>query len=162
MTKAPYRPYEVSKNESVRHFTHPEDPDDHVGRDLKVVPIPVVRYLEQHKLAGSIRVHRLAAQPSFAVGKGTHGQSKRGDQSADKALPHGAIGEHLIHLLRGVRAVTTAKLTQPTSMENSTPPIGDPKATATPAALDAVTISRIFTERVSGNRPQPRLSPTGC
>ena len=32
-----------------------------------------------------------------------------------------------------------------TSMEKSTPPIGDPKATATPAALDAVTISRILT-----------------
>jgi hypothetical protein len=29
-------------------------------------------------------------------------------------------------------------------MENSTPPIGDPKATATPAALAAVIISRIL------------------
>ncbi len=32
-----------------------------------------------------------------------------------------------------------------TSIENSTPPIGDPKATATPAALEAVTISLILT-----------------
>jgi hypothetical protein len=31
-----------------------------------------------------------------------------------------------------------------TSIENRTPPIGDPKATATPAALAAVIISRIF------------------
>lgn len=29
-------------------------------------------------------------------------------------------------------------------MENKTPPIGEPKATATPAALAAVTISRIL------------------
>ena len=31
-------------------------------------------------------------------------------------------------------------------MENSTPPIGEPKATATPAALAAVTTSRILPE----------------
>lgn len=31
-----------------------------------------------------------------------------------------------------------------TSIENSTPPIGEPKATATPAALAAVKISRIL------------------
>jgi len=36
-----------------------------------------------------------------------------------------------------------------TSIENSTPPIGDPNATATPAALAAVTISRIFPESMS-------------
>ena len=33
---------------------------------------------------------------------------------------------------------------QRTSIENMTPPIGEPKATATPAALAAVTISRIL------------------
>ena len=33
-------------------------------------------------------------------------------------------------------------------MENKTPPIGDPNATATPAALAAVTISRILTEKL--------------
>lgn len=31
-----------------------------------------------------------------------------------------------------------------TSIENNTPPIGEPNATATPAALAAVTISRIL------------------
>jgi len=31
-----------------------------------------------------------------------------------------------------------------TSIENKTPPIGEPKATATPAALAAVIISRIL------------------
>ena len=36
------------------------------------------------------------------------------------------------------------KLLVISSMENSTPPIGAPKATATPAALDAVSISLIF------------------
>ena len=35
-----------------------------------------------------------------------------------------------------------------TSIENKTPPIGDPNATATPAALAAVTISRILTEKL--------------
>ena len=39
-----------------------------------------------------------------------------------------------------------------TSIENSTPPIGEPNATATPAALAAVTISRIFPESVSGHK----------
>ena len=34
-----------------------------------------------------------------------------------------------------------------TSIEKSTPPIGDPNATATPAALEAVNISRIFTDK---------------
>ncbi len=39
------------------------------------------------------------------------------------------------------------------SMEKRTPPMGDPKATATPAALEAVRISRIFTvqEQRQGN-----------
>ena len=36
-----------------------------------------------------------------------------------------------------------------TSMEKSTPPMGEPKATATPAALEAVKISRIFTVQMS-------------
>lgn len=36
-----------------------------------------------------------------------------------------------------------------TSIENRTPPIGEPNATATPAALAAVTISRIFPERTN-------------
>lgn len=33
---------------------------------------------------------------------------------------------------------------QQTSMEKRTPPMGEPKATATPAALEAVITSRIF------------------
>ncbi len=37
-----------------------------------------------------------------------------------------------------------------TSIENSTPPIGEPKATATPAALAAVKISRILPSRNEG------------
>lgn len=36
-------------------------------------------------------------------------------------------------------------------MEKSTPPMGEPKATATPAALDAVRISRILTEGQRGH-----------
>lgn len=35
------------------------------------------------------------------------------------------------------------------SIENNTPPIGEPKATATPAALAAVRTSRILTAKVS-------------
>lgn len=35
-----------------------------------------------------------------------------------------------------------------TSIENNTPPIGAPNATATPAALAAVMISRVFTVAV--------------
>jgi hypothetical protein len=37
---------------------------------------------------------------------------------------------------------------QPTSIENKTPPIGEPNATATPAALAAVTISLILPESI--------------
>jgi hypothetical protein len=36
---------------------------------------------------------------------------------------------------------------KPTSIEKSTPPIGEPNATATPAALAAVKISRIFAKK---------------
>lgn len=36
------------------------------------------------------------------------------------------------------------KAYQQTSMEKSTPPMGEPKATATPAALEAVITSLIF------------------
>jgi hypothetical protein len=38
-----------------------------------------------------------------------------------------------------------------TSIEKMTPPIGDPKATATPAALAAVTISLIFPDGDNSN-----------
>jgi hypothetical protein len=37
-------------------------------------------------------------------------------------------------------------------MENNTPPMGEPKATATPAALDAVKSSRILTVHGSQRR----------
>lgn len=40
--------------------------------------------------------------------------------------------------------VLIGKLTAISSRANKTPPMGLPKATATPAALAAVTISRIF------------------
>ena len=45
--------------------------------------------------------------------------------------------------------VLILKLLVISSIENMTPPIGEPNATATPAALDAVSISRIFPMNVN-------------
>ena len=53
--------------------------------------------------------------------------------------------------------------TELTSIENNTPPIGEPKATATPAALEAVMISRIWPEWSSVHVNTPVLEAHfGC
>ena len=74
----------------------------------------------------------------------TDSEGECSDKSTDKALPHHPGGERLIHFLH-INAINQVISIKPTSIENKTPPIGEPKATATPAALEAVTISLIFT-----------------
>lgn len=59
----------------------------------------------------------------------------------------------LISCAHPVRFNTTCRKDTLTSIENSTPPIGEPNATATPAALAAVTISRIFPESIDKRGP---------
>lgn len=123
------------------------------------MPISVIRDLEQDELAGPKWVHRLPTcfrraqdriQPSeefvtYRKGKGRH-------QSANKASPHGLVGEVVAHFLfRSLSAPRDLEsATQGgdcfTSIANITPPMGDPNATATPAALEAVKISRILAE----------------
>jgi hypothetical protein len=51
----------------------------------------------------------------------------------------GSFPDKITHKYKLVILIETS-----TSIENSTPPIGEPKATATPAALAAVTISLIL------------------
>jgi hypothetical protein len=75
----------------------------------------------------------------------TYSEGEGGDEGADEALPHCAIRKHLVHLPWGRQRCHHITELSLTSIENSTPPMGEPKATATPAALDAVTISLIFT-----------------
>jgi hypothetical protein len=60
-------------------------------------------------------------------------------------MPHCPSGESLIHFLPD-QLQTKANVDMLTSIANKTPPMGDPKATATPAALEAVTISRILAD----------------
>lgn len=83
----------------------------------------------------------------------TYSKSDCCDQSTEEATPHGFDAEGMAHfLLILVRRVLQIEYNGFTSMENSTPPIGDPKATATPAALEAVKISRIFpTQEIVNN-----------
>ncbi len=91
-----------------------KDADDHVEDDLKVVPVAVVRNLEEHELARTEGVHER--------------QRHRRRQRAQERAPHGR----------------RRKLYAISSSEKSTPPIGEPNATATPAADAAVSSSRIL------------------
>lgn len=82
----------------------------------------------------------------------THRKSDRRDKGAEEAPPHGLDTEDATHFLEkrgGVRSESIFACRCRTSMENRTPPIGEPNATATPAALDAVNISLILTERAA-------------
>lgn len=82
---------------------------------------------------------------------GPHRQSDRRDKGAEEASPHSLDTEDATHFLRrcGVRPGCISACESRTSIENKTPPIGEPKATATPAALDAVNISLILTRRAA-------------
>ena len=76
----------------------------------------------------------------------THRQYTSRNQSAKVTPPKGFEREIRCHFLRcSVFGLTSKDDFQiHTSSENKTPPIGLPKATATPAAAVAVKISRVF------------------
>lgn len=80
----------------------------------------------------------------------TDREGKGRDEGADETAPHRLVGKVVTHLLLKERdgLVRSAKRLKElgllTSIANRTPPMGDPKATATPAALEAVRISLIL------------------
>lgn len=88
---------------------------------------------------------------SFPVRKGFIADKVTVAMSAQKKL------RHIVLMLKvwliscvDMRLCKQNRHGEPTSMENKTPPIGEPNATATPAALEAVTISRIFPRQARG------------
>jgi len=114
--------------------------------------------LEEYKLAGSEWVHGLPIRKKTPrINKAmiqTYGKCKCGHKSTEKATPHRLDTECMAHFLNmgyrmywSIRSVTKMPERR-TSIENKTPPIGEPKATATPAALAAVIISRILPVQV--------------
>lgn len=130
-------------------FTYTEDTDDYEKDYLKEMPVTVVGDLEQYQLPRSERVHCLKAPDNSDARHldpgGTYGKRHSSHQGAEEAPPERLDAKVIAHFLgtfcdnpRGLQKKTL------TSIENKTPPIGDPNATATPAALAAVTISRIF------------------
>lgn len=81
--------------------------------------------------------------------KNAHRQCERRHKCAEEAPPHRLDVKSMVHFLyisyadEGLTIRFDFRMGR-TSIENSTPPIGEPKATATPAALAAVIISRIL------------------
>jgi len=65
-------------------------------------------------------------------------------------MPHCPSRERLIHFLVCQLIFCFVWYAELTSIANKTPPMGEPNATATPAALDAVTISLILAWYISG------------
>jgi hypothetical protein len=85
------------------------------------------------------------ARPEWVYGGQRHGCH----ESTEEASPHCLDAESVAHFLEGSNFINQEKPTDErtakcTSMEKRTPPMGEPNATATPAALAAVTISRIL------------------
>jgi hypothetical protein len=99
------------------------------------MPVTVIRDLEHYEFACPERVHD----------RQRHSRHER----AEKAPPHRFDTEIVAHFLcADIKFCRNSeeRIARRTSMEKRTPPIGEPNATATPAALAAVTISRILPE----------------
>lgn len=113
------------------------------------MPITAICDLEQHKLPRSERIHHLKWGSQ-------NDRMRRGNSLTDNVKVATNAHTKLLHivLMRNIWLISCWKhgveirkcciMRLSTSIENRTPPIGDPKATATPAALAAVIISRIF------------------
>jgi len=80
----------------------------------------------------------------------TYRKRHRSHEGAEETPPERLDAKVVAHFLCVLAKTSRDRQKEAlTSIENSTPPIGDPNATATPAALAAVTISRIFPETMS-------------
>ena len=85
----------------------------------------------------------------------THRKRYRGHKGAEETPPERLDAKVVAHFLRVCDEIWGyGEKERLTSMENNTPPIGEPNATATPAALAAVTISRIFPKCTNKQSPQ--------
>lgn len=84
----------------------------------------------------------------------THRKRYRGHKGAEETPPERLDAKVVAHFLRVCDEIWGyGEKERLTSMENNTPPIGEPNATATPAALAAVTISRIFPKCTNKQSP---------
>lgn len=117
------------------------------------MPTTTIGHLEKNKLPGPKWVHDLQVTHKDTlrdVRNRTDRKCKGSNQRTNKAAPHSLDPEYVAHLLNGWifrKMINVASLTL-TSIENKTPPIGEPKATATPAALAAVMTSLILPNSV--------------
>jgi hypothetical protein len=131
------------------YSTYPEYTYDYEKDDLEEMPISVIGNLKQDKFAGPEGIHCLdgvSQRGANRKSKNTHRKCHCSDQRAKEASPHSLDTKRVTHFLKHSSQSTREQwqcLTH-TSMENITPPIGEPKATATPAADAAVKISRIL------------------
>jgi hypothetical protein len=117
--------------EDIWENTNSEYTQDNEEYDLKEVPISVVCDLEEYELAGTEGVHCLC----HSVSRGGYTLHVSRTASVTVATSAQKNDRHMV-LMEKVLLIS--------SIENITPPMGAPNATATPAALDAVMISRIL------------------
>lgn len=91
----------------------------------------------------------------------TDGKREGSDQRTDKTPPHSLDTEYVAHFLWGTFGKNIPRCGQRrevTSIENNTPPIGEPKATATPAADAAVMTSLILPEAGVNTSDESKMS----
>lgn len=117
------------------------------------MPTTAISHLEKNKFPGPEWVHDLQVTYKDTwrdVRNYTDRKCKGSNQRTNKAAPHSLDSEYVAHLLKGwiFRKIINVSSLTLTSIENKTPPIGEPKATATPAALAAVTTSLILPNSV--------------
>lgn len=121
------------------------------------MPITIICHLKQYELPSSKWVHSLQfPQGWHQISKDKRTKLAR-TESVKVAIRAQKKLRHMVLILKAwliswnLRAQQSFSLglTELTSIENRTPPIGEPKATATPAALAAVMTSRIWPTRKS-------------
>ena len=133
-------------------FTYTEDAKDYEKDDLEEMPITVVGDLEQYQFPRSEGVHCLEVRHNSDTyrldAERERTESVTVATRAQKKLLQSVLMLKLllISYVHPIRFDATDMKETLASIENRTPPIGEPNATATPAALAAVIISRIFPE----------------
>jgi hypothetical protein len=112
--------------------TNTEDAEDDEEDDLKEVPVSAICHLEQNKLASAEGIHSLRQLISLQlIFCGEFGRTARVTVATNAQRNE----RHIVFI---------EKEWLISSIKKRTPPIGAPNATVTPAALDAVRISRIL------------------
>lgn len=114
-------------------YSYPKNANYKDEQIFKWVPFTIVAYLKHYKLPCAERVHSLCSQ-SLSIFKRVF--FTRPPRTC-KTIVAIIAQKKLFHIVR------LANVEVISSRAKRTPPTGDPNATATPAALEAVSISRI-------------------